>query len=41
VLEVWRGTFPCHHMACDRPRLIQKPAMRRATRVAEEVIRGM
>jgi hypothetical protein len=39
-LEVWRGVFPCHHMACDRPRLLQKPALNRALRVAEEVIRA-
>jgi Peptidase family M28 len=41
VLEVWKGVFACHHMACDRPRLIQKPAMKRALRVAEELVRGI
>ena len=40
VLEVWKGVFPCHHLACDRPGLIQKPALNRALRVAEEVSKG-
>jgi hypothetical protein len=40
VLEVWKGVFPCHHMACDRPRLLQKPAMKRATRILEELVTG-
>jgi putative aminopeptidase FrvX len=41
VLEVWKGVFACHHMACDRPRLLQKPALKRALRVAEELVRGI
>jgi hypothetical protein len=41
VLEVWKGVFPCHHMACDLPRLLQKLAMKRATRILEELIRGI
>jgi Peptidase family M28 len=41
VLEVWKGVFPCHHMACDRPRLLEKPAMKRALRIAEEVVSGI
>jgi Peptidase family M28 len=41
VLEVWKGVFPCHHMACDRPRLLQKPALKRALRVTEEVVGGI
>jgi Peptidase family M28 len=41
VLEVWKGVFSCHHMACDRPRLLQKPAMKRALRIAEEVVNGV
>jgi hypothetical protein len=40
VLEVWKGVFPCHHMACDRPRLLQKGALNRALRIAEEVVKG-
>ncbi|HEY7267653.1 MAG TPA: M28 family peptidase [Solirubrobacterales bacterium] len=40
-LEVWKGEFGCHHLRCDRARLIQKPAMKRALRVAEAVIRGI
>ena len=39
-LEVWGGDFSCHHMACDRARLLEKPAMNRATRIAEEVVKG-
>ena len=27
--------------ACDRPRLLQKPAMKRALRIAEEVVKGL
>ncbi len=41
VLEVWKGVFPCHHMACDRPRLIQKPALKRALWIAEDVVKGL
>jgi hypothetical protein len=41
VLEVWKGVFACHHMACDRPRLLQKAALNRALRVAEEVVKGI
>ncbi len=41
ALEVWRGGFRCHHLACDRPRLLQKPAMSRARRIAEEVVKGL
>ena len=40
VMQVWRGIFPCGHMACDRPRLLQKPALKRALRIAEEVVKG-
>ena len=41
VLEVWKGVFPCHHLACDRAGLLQKPAMKRALRIAEEVVKGL
>ncbi len=40
VLQVWKGTDPCHHEGCDRPGRIQRPAMNRALRLAEEVVRG-
>jgi hypothetical protein len=40
VLEVWKGVFACHHMACDRSRLLQKPALNRALRIAEQVAKG-
>lgn len=40
VLEVWKGEFACHHLACDRAGLLQKPALNRALRVAEEVVKG-
>jgi hypothetical protein len=40
VLEVWKGIDACHHEGCDRPRRIQKPAMNRALRLGEEVVRG-
>jgi Peptidase family M28 len=40
VLEVWKGVFACHHMRCDRPRLLKKPALNRALRVTEEVVKA-
>jgi aminopeptidase YwaD len=40
VIEVWKGIDPCHHEACDRPGRLQKPALNRALRVTEEVVRG-
>jgi Zn-dependent M28 family amino/carboxypeptidase len=40
VLEVWKGIDACHHEACDRPRRLQKPALNRVLRIAEEVVRG-
>jgi hypothetical protein len=39
-LEVWKGVFACHHMRCDRPRLLKKPALNRALRITEEVVKG-
>jgi len=39
-MEVWKGEFACHHLACDRARLLQKGALNRALRVAEEILRG-
>ena len=39
-LEVWKGAFPCHHMRCDRPRLLEKPALNRGLRIADEVVKG-
>jgi aminopeptidase YwaD len=41
VLEVWKGIDACHHEGCDRPGRLQKPAMKRALRVAEEVLKGL
>jgi aminopeptidase YwaD len=40
VLEVWKGIDACHHEGCDRPRRLQKPALKRMLRIAEEVVRG-
>jgi hypothetical protein len=40
VLEVWKGVFACHHMRCDRPRLLKKPALNRALHVTEEVVKA-
>jgi putative aminopeptidase FrvX len=40
-LEVWKGIFPCHHLACDRPRLLRKGSLNRALRIAEEVVKGV
>jgi Zn-dependent M28 family amino/carboxypeptidase len=41
VLEVWKGIDRCHHEGCDRPGRLQKPAMKRALRVAEQVVAGV
>jgi hypothetical protein len=41
VLQVWKGFDACHHEGCDRPGRLQKPAMKRALRVAEEVVKGL
>ena len=41
VLEVWKGVFACHHMACDRARLLQKPALKRALTIAEQIVEGL
>jgi hypothetical protein len=40
VIEVWQGIDPCHHEACDRPGRLQKPALNRVLRIAEELVRG-
>lgn len=40
VLEVWKGIDPCHHESCDRPGRLQKPAVKRALRIVEEVVEG-
>jgi hypothetical protein len=40
VIEVWRGIDPCHHEACDRPGRLQKPALNRVLRIAEQLVRG-
>ncbi len=40
-LEVWKGEFACHHLACDRARLLEKPAMKRVLAIAEEVVKGV
>jgi hypothetical protein len=38
VIEVWNGIDACHHQACDRPRRLQKPAMKRVLRIGEELV---
>jgi hypothetical protein len=40
VIEVWRGIDPCHHEACDRPGRLQKPALNRVLRIAEQLVKG-
>jgi aminopeptidase YwaD len=40
VLQVWRGIDACHHEGCDRPRRLQKSALKRALRISEEVVAG-
>jgi aminopeptidase YwaD len=39
VLEAWKGADACHHERCDRAGRLQEPAMKRATRVLEELLR--
>jgi aminopeptidase YwaD len=40
VLEVWKGIDACHHEGCDRSGRLQKPALKSALRIAEEVVKG-
>jgi aminopeptidase YwaD len=40
VIEVWKGIDPCYHEACDRPGRLQKHALNRALRIAENVVSG-
>ena len=40
VIEVWRGEDACHHEGCDRPRRLQKGALRRVEDVARELVSG-
>lgn len=40
AIEVWKGIDPCHHEACDRPGRLQKGALRKVQRVAEELVSG-
>jgi hypothetical protein len=39
VIEVWQGRDACHHEGCDRPGRLQKPALARAQRILEELLR--
>ena len=40
VIEGWQGMDACHHEGCDRPGRLQKAALNRVLRVAEQVVRG-
>jgi hypothetical protein len=40
VIEVWRGYDACHHEGCDHPGRLQKPALHKVERVAEELLGG-
>lgn len=40
VIQVWRGEDACHHEGCDRPGRLQKSALNRALRVAQELVSG-
>jgi aminopeptidase YwaD len=40
VIQVWRGTDPCHHEGCDRPRRLQKGALTRVQQILEELLGG-
>ena len=40
VIEVWNGIDACHHERCDRPGRLQKPALNRALRILEELLKG-
>jgi Peptidase family M28 len=40
VLEVWKGTDPCHHQRCDRSGRLQKPALNRVLRLASHLLAG-
>lgn len=38
VLEAWRGEDACHHQSCDRAGRLQRGALNRALRVAQELL---
>jgi Zn-dependent M28 family amino/carboxypeptidase len=40
VIEVWRGTDPCHHERCDRVGRIQPRSLNLVGRVLERLIAG-
>ena len=40
LIQVWRGSDPCHHERCDRPGRLQKPALNRVLRVLEGLVRA-
>jgi aminopeptidase YwaD len=40
VIQVWRGHDACHHDPCDRAGRLQKPALRRVSRVLRELLSG-
>ena len=39
VMQVWGGTEPCHHRACDGHRRLQRGALARVQGIAEAVLR--
>ena len=39
VMQVWGGTEPCYHRACDGPRRLQRGALARVQGIAESVLR--
>jgi len=39
VMELWHGLEPCYHSACDTWRRLKRRSLKRAQRVAEEVLR--
>jgi aminopeptidase YwaD len=40
VLEGWHAKEPCRELPCDKPGRLQRRSLKRALRLAEEVVRG-
>ena len=40
VIQVWQGEDRCHHEGCDRPRRLQKGALKHVQRILERLVAG-
>jgi hypothetical protein len=39
VVQVWGGTEPCYHSACDGWRRLERRSLRRVQGIAEDILR--